>query len=241
MVALPKGATEDFQETLVDASLPVERLAPEAATLSPIEDRGADNAAPPGGGEGAYAGATGRVGATPGRRASIRAAARRVRFRRGRGDHETASLDALTRRAEELSRTTGQSPDEAAAVVVEDLERAAAALTARTAPLVPGCGVLVAVSGFAVKAEPTSNPFAETFVSLAVLFAIGGFAFLTRALFLYAGRRIVGLSPTVDDIAFARDRLVRKQTSAHRGGWLAGIGLSCLIIGILAGVHISIG
>jgi hypothetical protein len=152
-----------------------------------------------------------------------------------------ASLDSLIGRAEELSRATGQSPDEAAAVVVEDLERAAAALTARTAPLVPGCGVLVAVSGLAVKAEPASDPIAETFVSLAVLFAIGGFSFLTRALFLYAGRRIVGLSPTVDDIAFARDRLVRKHTSAHRGGFLAGIGLTCLIIGILAGVHISIG
>ena len=35
-----------------------------------------------------------------------------------------ASLESLTRRAEELSRATGQSPDEAAAVVVEDLERA---------------------------------------------------------------------------------------------------------------------
>lgn len=152
-----------------------------------------------------------------------------------------ASLDSLIGRAEELSCATGQSPDEAAAVVVEDLERAAAALTARTAPLVPGCGVLVAVSGLAVKAEPASDPIADTFVSLAVLFAIGGFSFLTRALFLYAGRRIIGLSPTVDDIAFARDRLVRKHASAHRGGLLAGIGLTCLIIGILAGVHISLG
>ena len=157
----------------------------------------------------------------------------------GRGKHAIGSLDSLIHRAEELSQATGQSLNEAAAVVVEDLERAAAALTARTAPLVPGCGVLVAVSGLAAKAE-TPNPVADTFVSLAVLFAIGGFAFLTRALFLYAGRRIVGLSPTVDDIAFARDRLVRKHTSAHRGGRLAGVGLTCLIIGILAGVHISI-
>ena len=169
----------------------------------------------------------------------MRALTRRGWSRRGTGKNAIGSLDSLIRRAEELSRATGQSQDEAAGVVVEDLERAVAALTARTAPLVPGCGILVAVSGLAAKAE-TPNPIADTFVSLAVLFAIGGFAFLTRALFLYAGRRIVGLSPTVDDIAFARDRLVRKQTSAHRGGWLAGIGLACLIIGILAGVHISI-
>lgn len=126
-------------------------------------------------------------------------------------------------------------------MVVNDLEQAANALTTRTAPLVPGCGVLVAISGLAVKAEPSKgNRVAETFVSLAVLFAIAGFAFLTTALFLYAGRRTVGLAPTVDDIGFARERLVRKYTSAHRGGFLAGIGLACLIIGILAGVHIDI-
>jgi hypothetical protein len=147
----------------------------------------------------------------------------------------------LIHRAEELSRATGQSLNEAAAVVVEDLESAAAALTARTAPLVlvPGCGLLVAVSGLAAKAE-TPNPIADTLVSLAVFFAVGGFAFLARALFLYAGRRTVGLSPAIDDIAFARHRLVRKHTSSHRGGLLAGIALTCLIIGILAGVHISI-
>lgn len=125
--------------------------------------------------------------------------------------------------------------------MVQELEQAATALTTRTAPLVPGTGVLVAISGLAVKAEPTKgNRVAEAFVSLAVLFAIAGFAFLTIALFLYAGRRIVGLSPTVDDIGFARKRLVRKHTSASRGGFLAGIGLVCLIVGILAGVHINI-
>jgi hypothetical protein len=155
------------------------------------------------------------------------------------GDHAIAPLESLIRRADELAQATGQSRDEGAGVVVQDLEQAAAALTARTAPLVPGCGVLVAVSGLAAKAE-TPDPVADAFVSLAVLLAIGGFAFLARALFLYAGRRVVGLSPTIDDIPFAHDRLVRKHTSAHRGGWLAAIGLVCLIIGILAGVHITI-
>lgn len=170
----------------------------------------------------------------------MRALTRRGLSRRATRDHAIASLDSLIRRAEDLSRATGQSQDEAAAVVVEDLERSAAALTVRTAPLVPGCGILVAVSGLAAKAD-TPKPIADTFVSLAVFFAIGGFAFLARALFVYAGRRTVGLSPTVDDIAFARDRLVRKHTSAHRGGWLAAIGLTCLIIGILSGVRISTG
>jgi hypothetical protein len=73
----------------------------------------------------------------------MRALTGRVRFRKATRDHAIASLDSLMRRVEERSRAGGQSPDEAAAVVVEDLERAAAALNARTAPLVPGCGVLV--------------------------------------------------------------------------------------------------
>jgi hypothetical protein len=106
---------------------------------------------------------------------------------------------------------------------------------------VPGCGVLVAISAVLVKAEPSSKALAEAFVSLAVLFAVGGLSFLIRAVFLYAGRRIIGLSPTVDDIAFARSRLVRKRVSAYRGALLAGLGLTCLIIGILAGIRISIG
>jgi hypothetical protein len=62
----------------------------------------------------------------------------------------------------------------------------------------------------------------------------------TRALVVYAGRRTIGLPPTAGDIAFARDRLVRKHANAHRGSWLAGIALTCLIIGILFSVHITI-
>jgi hypothetical protein len=144
------------------------------------------------------------------------------------------------RRVEEHSRAAGQSLEEAAGVVVEDLERATAALNARTAPLVPGCGVLVAVSGVLLKAEPSSDGLAEFFLGLAILLAVAGFTFLARALFVYAGRRYIGLSATVGDIAFARGGLVRKHANAHRGGWLAGIGLACLILGILFGIHISL-
>ena len=143
--------------------------------------------------------------------------------------------------AEERARATGQSLDEAAAVVVDDLERAAAALSARTAPLVPACGVLVAVAGLLLKAGPSSDGIAEVFLGFAVLFAVLGLSFLARGHFIYAGRRTIGLSPTVDDIAFARDRLVRKQACTRRGGWLAAIGLACLIVGILVGVRITLG
>jgi hypothetical protein len=183
---------------------------------------------------------TGEVGDSQAWGAPMRAFTRRVWLGRASRHQAIASLDCLMRRVEERSRATGQSQDEAAAVVVEDFERAAAALNTRTAPLVPGCGVLIAATGLLLKAEPSSDPLAEFFLGLSVLFAVGGFVFLTRALFVYAGRRSIGLSPTVDDIAFAHDGLVRKYANAHRGGWLAGIGLTCLIIGILFGIHISI-
>lgn len=191
-------------------------------------------------GEGAHAGATEEPPDTPGLGASMRALTRRAWSGGPAGGHAIGSVDSLIQRAQALSHATGQSQDEAAAVVVEDLERDAAALTTRTAPLVPACGVLVAVSGLVIKSEPASHTLAESFISLAAIFAIGGLAFLIRAVFLYAGRRTIGLSPTLEDIAFARDRLVRKHTSAHRGGSMAAIGLAWLIIGILAGVHIAV-
>jgi hypothetical protein len=93
------------------------------------------------------------------------------------------------------ARATGHSPDQAAAVVVEDLERAAASLTTRTAPLIPGCGMLVAVTGLLLKADPSTDGVAELFLSLSILCATAGFSFLARALVIYAGRRTIGLSP----------------------------------------------
>ena len=180
--------------------------------------------------------APGQRGHNPGMSA-FRRSAERIKASRA---YPIASRDSMMRRAEECSRATGQSLDEAAKVVVEDLERAAAALSTRTAPLVPACGVLVAAAGLLLKAG-FSDGVADIFLGFAVLFAVVGLSFLARANFIYAGRRIIGLSPTVGDIAFARDRLVRKHACTYRGGWLAGIGLACLILGILLGVRITLG
>jgi hypothetical protein len=160
--------------------------------------------------------------------------------RKASRDYPIASRDSMMRRAEECSRVTGQSLDEAAAVVVEDLERAAAALSTRAAPLVPACGVLVAGAGLLLKAE-FSDGVSDILLGFAVLSAVAGLSFLARGQFIYAGRRTIGLSPTVGDIAFARDRLVRKHACTYRGGWLAGIGLTCLILGILLGARITLG
>jgi hypothetical protein len=170
----------------------------------------------------------------------MRGLIRRVRFRAVTTDQRVASLDTLLCRVRERSDAKGQSLDEAAEAVVEDLERAVTALNTRTAPLVPGCGVLIAAAGILLKGEPPSYGIAEIFLGLAIVFAVGGFTFLTRALFAYAGRRNVGTSATIDDVAFARDGLVRKLANARRGSLLAGLGLACLILGILFGVHIAL-
>lgn len=170
----------------------------------------------------------------------MRALSRRVRFGTATRGYAIASLPSLMRRVEDRSRATGQSLEEAAAIVVEDLERAAAALTARTAPLVPACGVLVAAAGLMLKVEPASDPISEVFFSLTILSTVGALWFLIRAHFVYVGRRHVGLAPTVDDIAFTHRRLVRKHADVRYGGWLAGIGLTCLLLGILLGVRLSL-
>lgn len=170
----------------------------------------------------------------------MRALGRRVWRRRARRDHAIALQDPLLRRVEERSRAAGQSLDEAAGAVVEDLERAAAALNARTAPLVPGCGVLVAVTGILLKAEPSSDGARRVLPRPRDPARCRGLRVPGQGAFVYAGRPYVGLAPTVDDIAFARGGLVRKHADAHRGGWLAGIGLACLILGILFGIHISL-
>ncbi len=158
-----------------------------------------------------------------------------------RREHRVASLDALRQRAEERSRTTGQSLDEAAAVVVEDLESAVNALNTRVSPLLRGTSFLVAVASLMFKVEPSSQGLAEILIGLSVILAITGTYYLVDGVSTYAGRRAIGSLPTIEDIAFAHARLARKYNSAYRGSWLAGISLTCLVAGILLGVHIQIG
>jgi hypothetical protein len=144
------------------------------------------------------------------------------------------------RRVEETAAQNGHSEAEAARAVVEELERETAALTLRTAPLVPGCGLLVAVSGVMLKSEPTSRTASEFFLGTSVVLAVIGFTFLSRALFSYAGRRVIGLAPVVDDIQYAQCRLVSKLRNARRGATFAGIGLAFLLIGIVLGVQLDV-
>jgi hypothetical protein len=133
---------------------------------------------------------------------------------------EPAALRARRHASPQISPLpTGQSLDEAAAVVVEDLERAAAALGTRTAPLVPACGVLVAAAGLLLKAE-FSDGDGDVFLGLAVLSAVVGLSFLTRAHFIYAGRRTIGL-PLLPGTSPSRATALSASTRAPTAaaGW----------------------
>jgi len=124
----------------------------------------------------------------------------------------------------------GASDADATLVVVENFERAGAAVNERTAPLVPASGLVVTASGLLA---PLSDA-ASTLVFTAMLFSILGLTFLTAALFTNAGRREVGLPPTRDDVAFAHRRLLYKEGNARIGSVCFGLGLLLLIAAILS-------
>jgi hypothetical protein len=63
--------------------------------------------------------------------------------------------------------------------------------------------------------------------------ASGIVGYLAVALFTHAGRRNVGLPPTREDVAFAHDRLTKKQSRAELGSFLSFIGFVILLIVIL--------
>src|SRR4051812_29819375 len=60
---------------------------------------------------------------------------------------EIPSVAALIYEIEERQLVLGDSAEQATKAVVEELERAAAAINVRTAPLVPTCGLVVAGAG----------------------------------------------------------------------------------------------
>jgi len=107
--------------------------------------------------------------------------------RKASRDYPVASRDSMMRRAEECARVTGQSLNEAAVVVVEDLEACRCGAEHADGPARAACGVLVAAAGLLLKAE-SSDGIADIFLGFAVLFAVVGLSFLTRAHLIYADR-----------------------------------------------------
>jgi hypothetical protein len=132
--------------------------------------------------------------------------------------------DAIDKRV-----ASGETEEEATTAVIEDFERSATTANARTTPLVPASGIVVAGSGILTK----EGDAAAYLAFLAMAFAIAGLGFLAVALFTHAGRRNVGLPATRADVAFAHDRLTKKTSRAELGSFLSFIGFVILLIVIL--------
>ena len=116
--------------------------------------------------------------------------------------------------------------------VVEDFEKSAATVNARTTPLVPASGIVVTGAGILAKSSGEGD--AATVVALlAMTFALIGLGFLATALFTHAGRPNVGFAPTRADVPFVHDRLVKKESNAQVGSVLTFLGFLILVIVIL--------
>jgi len=123
----------------------------------------------------------------------------------------------------------GEPEAQATRDVVEDFERAATGVNARTAPLVPASGLVVTAGGLLARLSDA----ATALVFLAMVLSLLGLSFLSASLFTHAGRRDVGVPPTRGDVAFAQERLIYKEGNARVGSVCFGLGLLLLLAAIL--------
>jgi hypothetical protein len=140
-------------------------------------------------------------------------------------------LDALQ---DEIDKrvAAGESEEDTTLTVIEDFEKSAATVNARTTPLVPASGIVVTGAGILVKSGGEGE-VATILALLAMAFALIGLGFLASALFMHAGRPNVGFAPTRADVPFVHDRLLRKESNAQVGSVLTFVGFFILVIVIL--------
>jgi hypothetical protein len=140
-------------------------------------------------------------------------------------------LDALE---DEIDKriAAGESEDDVTLAVVEDFEKSAATLNARTTPLVPASGIVVTGAGILARTDGEGE-VATLIALVAMAFALGGLGFLATALFTHAGRPSVGFAPTRADVAFVHERLVKKESNAQVGSMLTAVGFAVLLVVIL--------
>jgi hypothetical protein len=125
----------------------------------------------------------------------------------------------------------GETEDEVTLSVIEDFERSAATVNARTTPLVPASGIIITAAGILTR---EGDGGAEVYLCLiAMAFAFVGLGYLASALFTHAGRPSVGIEPSRPDVAFAHERLIAKELKAHKGAVLSFIGFVILLVVIL--------
>jgi hypothetical protein len=140
-------------------------------------------------------------------------------------------LDALQ---DEIDKrvAAGESEEDVTLAVIEDFEKSAATVNARTTPLVPASGIVVTGAGILAKAGGQGE--AATIIAfVAMAFALVGLGFLATALFMHAGRPNVGFAPTRVDVPFVHDRLVRKESNAQVGSVLTFLGFLILVVVIV--------
>jgi hypothetical protein len=140
-------------------------------------------------------------------------------------------LDALD---DEIDKriAAGESEADVTLAVVEDFEKSAATVNARTTPLVPASGIVV--TGAGILARGAGEGDAATVVSyVAMLIALLGLGFLAASLFTHAGRPNVGFAPTRGDVAYVHERLIKKESNAQVGSLLTGVGFVVLLIVII--------
>jgi hypothetical protein len=124
---------------------------------------------------------------------------------------------------------SGETEQAATLAIIEDFERSAATVTARTTPLIPASGIIVAGSGLLAKEGDVAG-----YVALLALFlALVGVGFLATSLFTHAGRPSVGLLPRREALAFVHDRLMRKESNAQVGSFFTFLAFFVLVVVIL--------
>jgi hypothetical protein len=140
-------------------------------------------------------------------------------------------LDALQ---DEIDKrvAAGEIEEEVTLAVIEDFERSAATVNARTTPLVPASGIVVTGAGILARAGGEGE-IATILAFVAMAFALIGLGFLATALFMHAGRPNVGFAPTRADVPFVHDRLMKKESNAQVGSTLTFLGFLILVIVIL--------
>jgi hypothetical protein len=149
----------------------------------------------------------------------------------GRLGQNIPPLDALE---DEIDKriASGENEEDVTLSVIEDFEKSAATVSARTTPLVPVSGVIVTGAGILTK-QGEESEIGTALALLAMLITLLGLGFLASSVFTHAGRPSVGFEPTRADVAFVHDRLIRKEANARVGSLLAFAGFIVLLIVIL--------
>jgi hypothetical protein len=156
---------------------------------------------------------------------------RLANFHGGRHGQTIPPLDALEDEVDKRI-ASGESEQDVTLAVIEDFEKSAATVSARTTPLVPVSGIIVTGAGILAR-ESGEDEVGTVLALLAMLITLVGLAFLAASVFTHAGRPSVGFEPTRADVAFVHDRLIRKESNARVGSLLAFAGFVVLLIVIL--------